>query len=69
MQSGHTLAYPHGRPKAGGSYALFGTTTAPAFQLEGFEAAECASLLERYPGAREQIAALTRTAVGRRRFR
>lgn len=50
------------RLKAGGRYALFGTTMAPAFQIEDFEAADRASLSERYPEAREQIAALTRTA-------
>lgn len=48
------------RLKPGGSYALFGTTMAPAFQVEDFAAAERESLLAAYPGARERIVALTR---------
>lgn len=49
------------RLKPGGSYALFGTTMAPAFQIEDFEAADRESLSAAYPGAGERIAALTRS--------
>ncbi|GAP13498.1 uncharacterized conserved protein [Longilinea arvoryzae] len=49
------------RLMAGGRYALFGTTMAPAFQIEDFAAADRESLSAAYPGARERIAALTRS--------
>jgi predicted cupin superfamily sugar epimerase len=48
------------RLKAGGSFALFGTTMAPAFQVEDFEAANRENLSTTYPQARERINALTR---------
>jgi len=44
----------------GGRWALLGTTMAPAFDPAGFELARRAELLERWPGRRALIEALTR---------
>jgi len=44
----------------GGEFALMGTTVAPGFDFEDFEAGERAELLERYPGRKEMILRLTR---------
>lgn len=45
----------------GGTWALFGTTMAPAFVATDFEAARRDELLTRYPHEHERIRALTRT--------
>ncbi len=54
------------RLNPGGRYALFGTTMAPAFHVDDFEAGERAALLAAYPQERERIQALTRE--GGKRF-
>ncbi len=43
-----------------GRYALLGTTTAPAFMDDDYEAADRVTLLAQYPTAAAEIAALTR---------
>jgi uncharacterized protein len=43
-----------------GEWSLVGTTTAPPFDWEGFELGERAELVDRYPGAADRIAELTR---------
>lgn len=45
---------------AGGRVALLGTTMAPGFDLDDFEAGERAALLRSHPGFRREIEALTR---------
>jgi predicted cupin superfamily sugar epimerase len=46
--------------KHGGSFALMGTTTAPGFELDDFELAKRAELLELYPSRRDLILRLTK---------
>lgn len=48
------------RLNPGGRFALFGTTMAPAFAVEDFEAAERDDLIAAYPRERERITDLTR---------
>ena len=48
------------RVRAGGAWALMGTTMAPGFDLADFEAAERSLLAEVWPRHRELIQALTR---------
>jgi predicted cupin superfamily sugar epimerase len=48
------------RLKAGGTFALLGTTVAPGFEFADFELANRASLLTHYPAFAEIIHALTR---------
>ena len=48
------------RLEPGGSYALLGTTMAPGFTPDDFEAASRADLLAKYPYERDRILALTR---------
>lgn len=43
-----------------GAWSLVGTTMAPPFRFEDFELGDRASLLAAYPGARDEIEALTR---------
>jgi predicted cupin superfamily sugar epimerase len=45
---------------SGGSFALVGTTMAPGFAWEDFEAGERADLSARYPYEAQRINALTR---------
>jgi predicted cupin superfamily sugar epimerase len=44
----------------GGSYALLGTTMAPGFDFDDYEAANAEELIEAYPGHAELIRLLTR---------
>ncbi len=46
--------------KHGGKLALMGTTTAPGFELDDFELAKRAELLELYPSRRDLILRLTK---------
>jgi uncharacterized protein len=48
------------RLRAGGRFALMGTTMAPGFEPQHYEAGERAALIERYPSAAALITALTR---------
>jgi uncharacterized protein len=48
------------RLKAGGKYALLGTTMAPGFEYEDYETGKRAELIERYPQFAQLITALTR---------
>ena len=48
------------RLNPGGRFALFGTTMAPAFAVEDFEAADRDELVSAYPHERERITDLTR---------
>lgn len=48
------------RLNLGGRFALFGTTMAPAFAVEDFEAAGREELIAAYPHERERISDLTR---------
>jgi uncharacterized protein len=47
------------RVRAGGSYALLGTTAWPAPESSDFELGDCETLLAAYPAFREQIKAFT----------
>lgn len=53
-QGSRILPGPHG-------YALCGTTMAPGFRFEGYEAGQRKDLSARFPKHRQRIAALTRT--------
>ena len=46
--------------RAGGQFALLGTTMAPGFTPSDFEPGSCADLLRQYPGQAETIRQLTR---------
>lgn len=46
-------------PAAAADYALVGCSVAPGFRFSGFELAERATLLDRFPAARELILRLT----------
>ncbi|MHC4103369.1 MAG: cupin domain-containing protein [Planctomycetota bacterium] len=46
--------------KHGGKFALMGTTMAPGFELDDFELAKRAELLELYPNRRDLILRLTK---------
>ena len=48
------------RLKAGGKFALLGTTVAPGFEFADFELANRETLLAAYPAHAELIRALTR---------
>jgi uncharacterized protein len=48
------------RLKAGGKYALLGTTMAPGFEYEDYETGKRQELIERYPQHTQLITALTR---------
>ena len=50
------------RLRAGGEWALLGTTMAPGFSPEDFAAGDREELIRRYPDQTELIRALTRTA-------
>ena len=49
------------RLKAGGSYALLGTTEFPGFDPSDLEVGDAAALIRAYPGFRAEIAAFTAT--------
>jgi predicted cupin superfamily sugar epimerase len=49
------------RVKAGGSYALLGTTERPGFDPSDLEIGDVAALMEAYPQFRAEIAAFTAT--------
>lgn len=46
--------------RAGGAWALLGTTVSPGFEFEDYEPGNRAALVARYPEWRERIEALTR---------
>jgi uncharacterized protein len=48
------------RLRPGGKYALLGTTVCPGFEYADFTLGRRKELIERYPGFRRQIIALTR---------
>lgn len=48
------------RVAPGGQYSLVGTTMAPGYTPDDFEAGDRETLLKHYPQARDQILALTR---------
>jgi uncharacterized protein len=48
------------RLKAGGKYALLGTTMAPGFEYDDYETGKREELIERYPQHAQLITALTR---------
>lgn len=48
------------RLRPGGRFALMGTTMAPGFDFEGYEAGACEDLIRTYPEFRDLIQALTR---------
>jgi uncharacterized protein len=48
------------RVRAGGTYALLGTTMAPGFEYEDYEAGKRQELIARYPEFSQLIASLTR---------
>jgi predicted cupin superfamily sugar epimerase len=48
------------RVRAGGKYALLGTTMAPGFEYEDYEIAQPQELIARYPEFSQLITALTR---------
>jgi predicted cupin superfamily sugar epimerase len=50
------------RVRAGGSYALMGTTMSPGFDIRDFVLGDRATLLESHPRERELIVALTHPA-------
>lgn len=50
------------RLKAGGAFALFGTTMAPGFSLDGFELGERDALVQHYPEYRDVITELCRSS-------
>lgn len=50
--------------KAGGTYALIGTTMAPGYTHEDYEPCERSALLQRYPTAEDRIRRLTRSQEG-----
>ena len=49
------LTWQAGQVLAGGAYSLFGCTMAPGFTSAGFEGADTAALLERYPSRAADI--------------
>jgi hypothetical protein len=53
-------AWQGSRLKAGGKYALLGTTVAPGFDYQDFEIGEREELVAEYPAFVEMIKALTR---------
>jgi len=53
-------AWQGSRVAPGGSWALLGTTMAPPFRFEEFEAGEREALIAGWPGEAERIRALTR---------
>jgi len=53
-------AWQGSRLRAGGRYALLGTTVAPGFDYQDFEVGEREGLMAEYPQFREMIYALTR---------
>lgn len=52
------------RMRAGGAYALLGTTMTPGYWPEGYEAGKREPLCQKYPGQVEQIKNLTRNVPG-----
>ena len=50
------------RVRAGGSYALLGTTEWPGFDPSDLEIGDVAALMRAYPDFRAEIAAFTATA-------
>jgi predicted cupin superfamily sugar epimerase len=48
------------RLRAGGAWALLGTTVSPGFEFEDYEHGDRAALIARFPAWRERIEALTR---------
>ncbi len=53
-------AWMGARVAPGGSFALFGTTMAPGFAIQDFEAGDRDELVHRYPHRRDLIEAMTR---------
>ncbi|GIW79322.1 MAG: cupin [Gemmatales bacterium] len=53
------------RLRAGGRFALMGTTMAPGFDFDDYEPGEREKLLVHYPGASDWIEALTRPSPSR----
>ncbi len=49
------------RLRAGGRFALLGTTMAPGYDVLDYEGGDREALIRRYPGLAERIRALTRT--------
>jgi uncharacterized protein len=75
VEDGHQLqlvvpaaVWMGGRVADGGSYSLVGTTTAPAFTEDAFEAGSRAELIAAYPDRAAEICRLTRPVpeAGRR---
>jgi hypothetical protein len=57
-------AWQGSRLRAGGKFALLGTTVAPGFEFSDFELADREFLLAKYPDFSRMIRELTRAAEG-----